>query len=90
MKYHITWIPVPTGEGRATKPIPSNPSGTTVVEASNPREAFRKFVSMYPNYIDAEGSKYVNVEDEFGEPLLEAGVDGETGQTFILKHPDAQ
>ncbi len=90
MQYHITWIPEPTGEGRATKPIPSNPSGVMAVEASNPREAFRKFVSMYPNYVDGEGDKYVNVEDEFGEPLLEAGVVTSTGQTFINKHPDAQ
>lgn len=73
MIYRVTWVGSDEGER---------------VEASTPYKAWDMFYKRHPNFRDDEGDYYVNIEDEFGEPLLEAGVDKMTGDTFCLPHPD--
>lgn len=74
MIYKVTWVGYDEGER---------------IEASNPYEAWEIFYKRHPNFRDAEGDYYVNVVDEFGEPLLEAGINKETGKVFCTPHPDA-
>ena len=73
-KYLVTWVGM------------ASPVG---VHAPDPRTAWEMFRKAHPDFTDSEGDYYVNIEDEFGEPLLEAGYNKTKQHWFCLPHPDA-
>lgn len=74
--YKVTWIGTETGEK---------------VQAEDPWKAWEIFHARHPNFRDQDDegpSYYVTIEDEFGNPLLEAGED-KAGRPYVHKHPDS-